>query len=64
MTARLLTDEQWNEIECFFPTYELSPKGGRPPAENQAVFTGILFVLKTGIAWEELPLERGCSHKT
>ena len=61
MTARLLTDELWNEIEGFFPTYKLSPKGGRPPAQNRTVFTCILFVLKTGIAWEDMPLELGCS---
>ena len=64
MTARLLTDELWNEIEGFFPTHELSPKGGRPPAQNRTVFTCILFVLKTGIAREDLPLELGCSYKT
>lgn len=64
MSARLLTDELWNEIEPFFPTYEPSPWGGRPPAHCRMVLTCILFVLKTGIAWEDLPLELGCSYKT
>jgi transposase len=64
MSARLLTDELWNEIKDFFPDYEPSPLGGRPPAETRAVLTCILFVLKTGIAWEDLPLELGCSYKT
>jgi transposase len=27
---------------------------------NRKVLTGILFVLKTGIAWETLPQEMGC----
>ncbi|WP_437185515.1 transposase [Planctomicrobium sp. SH668] len=64
MAGQLLSDDLWNEIESFFPTYEFSPKGGRPPAENRTVFTCVLFVLKTGIAWEDLPLELGCSYKT
>ena len=64
MSARLLTDELWNEIESLFPIYEPSPDGGRPPVENRVVLTCILFVLKTGIAWEDLPLEMGCSYKT
>lgn len=49
MATRLLSDELWNEIEPFFPTYEFSPKGGRPPAGNRTVFTCILFVLKRAL---------------
>jgi transposase len=64
MSTRLLTDELWNEIEPFFPKYEPSSLGGRPPADNRTVVTCVLFVLKTGIAWEDLPLEMGCSYKT
>jgi transposase len=36
------------------------PKGGRPRVNDRAAFTGILFVLKTGIPWEMLPQEMGC----
>jgi transposase len=64
MSTRVLSDELWNEIESFFPIYEPSPEGGRPPVPNRVVVTCILFVLKTGIAWEDLPLEIGCSYKT
>ena len=28
--------------------------------DDRAALTGILFVLKTGIQWEELPKEMGC----
>jgi transposase len=59
MASRLLTDELWNEIEGFFPERPVSPLGGRPAADNRTVLTSILFVLKTGIAWEDLPLELG-----
>lgn len=64
MSARLLTDELWNEIHSFFPVYRPAPQGGRPPIANRVVLTAILFVLKSGIAWEDLPLEIGCSYKT
>ncbi|KQP53617.1 hypothetical protein ASF41_23325 [Methylobacterium sp. Leaf111] len=36
------------------------PKGGRPPIENRAALTGILFVLRSGLPWEMLPAEMGC----
>ena len=65
MSSRLLPDELWNEIEPFLPKPEPpSREGGRPPVENRVVLTCILFVLKTGIAWEDLPIELGCSYKT
>jgi transposase len=65
MSSRLLPDELWNEIEQLFPEYEASPDGGRPPKGTRTVLTAILFVLKTGIAWEDLPQEAfGVSYKT
>lgn len=65
MSSRLLPDELWNEIEPFLPEPDPpSPEGGRTPIENRVVLTCILFVLKTGIAWEDLPIELGCSYKT
>jgi transposase len=34
---------------------------GRAPADtHRRALTGILFVLKTGIAWEDLPAEMNC----
>ena len=64
MAGKLLPDGLWNQISHLFPVRKRSPKGGRPPVENRTVLTAILFVLKTGIAWEDLPQELGCSYKT
>lgn len=64
MAGRLLTDELWNEIEPLFPTWQPSSKGGRPPIDNRTVFTCMLFMLKTGIGWRDLPTELGASEKT
>jgi transposase len=33
---------------------------GRKPVADRNALTGILFVLKTGIPWEDLPREMGC----
>jgi len=56
----LLPDELWALIEPLLPPQVPSKKGGRPPVNHRAALTGILFVLKTGIAWEDLPAEMGC----
>ena len=32
-----------------------NPKGGRPRADDRLVFEGILWVLKTGARWQDLP---------
>jgi len=64
MAGRLVPDELWAEIESLFPSYEPSSKGGRPPVDNRTVFTCLLFMLKTGIGWRDLPTELGASEKT
>jgi transposase len=33
---------------------------GRKPLDDRKALTGILFVLKTDIPWEDLPAEMGC----
>lgn len=61
MARPLLSDELWEILEPILPSPPTpGPKGGRPPVGNRATLTGILFVLKTGIPWEDLPCEMGC----
>jgi transposase len=60
MTKALVTDELWEVIEPLLPEEPPKPNGGRPRIDDRAVLTGILFVLKSGIPWEMLPLEMGC----
>lgn len=60
MAKPLLTDELWERIEPLLPPAKAKPKGGRPPVPNRRALTGILFVLRTGCAWEYLPQELGC----
>lgn len=60
MAKPLLPDGLWALIEPLLPEYEPSPKGGRPPITPRQALTGILFVLKTGLPWEDLPAEMNC----
>jgi len=61
MAKPLVSDELWAKVEPLLPALPPpNPKGGRPPVPHRACLTGILFVLKTGIAWEDLPQEMGC----
>src|SRR5690606_8991449 len=60
MRKQLVSDELWTIIEPLLPPEPPKPKGGRPRVPNRAVLTGIIFVLKSGIPWEMLPLEMGC----
>jgi transposase len=54
--ARLLTDEQWAVIEPLLPAPKVRPDGrGRPWRSNRECFEGIVWVLKTGARWRDLP---------
>jgi transposase len=62
MAKPLVSDALWEIIQPLLPP----PKPrrfrhpGRKPLEDRKALTGILFVLKTGIPWEDLPAEMGC----
>jgi transposase len=53
---RDLTDDQWEFIGPFLPELPRRKDGrGRPWRENRAVFNGILWILRTGAPWADLP---------
>ena len=54
-----LTDEQWARVEPLLPQPKVNRKGGRPWVKNRKVFEGILWVLRTGAPWSELPKQYG-----
>lgn len=65
MAKPLVTDELWERIEDLLPEpFTPGPKGGRPGSDNRLVLEGILFVLKTGIRWEDLPAQFEVSGMT
>jgi transposase len=49
----------WTRIEPLLPKHAVSPKGGRPRVSDEAALNGIIFVLRTGIPWEDLPQQMG-----
>jgi transposase len=58
----LVTDALWQRLQPLLPP---PPERhfrfpGRKPLDYRKILTGILFVLKTGIAWDDLPAELGC----
>jgi transposase len=43
----------------LLPVVAPSAKGGRPRLSDEQALDGIVFVLRTGIPWEDLPQELG-----
>src|SRR5436190_13639283 len=58
----LVTDALWERLQPLLPPPPARRFRfpGRKPLDYRKILTGILFVLKTGIAWDDLPAERGC----
>ena len=56
MVRHRLTDEQWNRIEDVFPAPATT---GRPRVDWRNVVDGILWLMRTGAAWRDLPEEFG-----
>lgn len=51
-----LTAEQWRLVEPYLPKLVRRADGrGRPWCDNRAVLNGILWVLRTGARWRDLP---------
>ncbi len=59
-----LNDEQWKVIEPLLPKHERRADGrGRPPKDEREVMNGILWILRSGARWQDLP-ERFPSYQT
>ena len=50
-----LNDSQWKLIEDLFPEPEMTSRGGRPPIPPRPCLEGILWILRTGARWRDLP---------
>lgn len=62
MGKPIIDDELWELIEPLLPPAK--PRRfrypGSLPVSDRAALTGIVFVLRTGIRWNDLLLEMGC----
>src|SRR5689334_15406295 len=51
-----LTDAQWSLLEPLIPRPKSGPgRRGRPAQDPRAVLNGILWILRTGAPWHDLP---------
>ncbi len=61
MARQTVTDELWKIVEPLIPEVKRRYRyPGRKRIPDRRALTGILFVLRTGIPWEDLPQEMGC----
>ena len=64
MKRELVPDGLWERVAPLLPRGRRG-RYGRPRRDDRACLRGIFFVLKTGIAWQDLPAEVfGCSGVT
>jgi len=50
-----LTDEQWSLIELLFDKADVVQTRGRPPRQAREVLNGVLWILRSGARWHDLP---------
>lgn len=56
-----LSDEEWAQLEPLLPPQR--PATGRPAHDHRTVLNGMIWILRTGAPWRDLP-ERYGSWKT
>jgi len=52
-----LNDEQWERLQPLLPAQK--PRTGRPNLDHRQVVNGILWILRTGAPWRDLPERYG-----
>lgn len=64
MAKQILPEALWDIIRPLLPPRPPRPRGGGAWLDDRAVITGILFVLRTGMSWQDLPAELGYGSGT
>jgi len=52
-----LTNAQWQRLEPLLPSQK--PKTGRPAVDHRRILNGMLWVLRTGAPWRDVPERYG-----
>ena len=61
MARELVDDELWEMVKPLLPAPPPRKNAaGRKRLDERRIFTGIVFILQTGLPWELLPKEMGC----
>ena len=53
--TRFINYDKWKLLKPLLPEPKPNRKGGRPPIDNRHVLEGIMWVLRTGARWQDLP---------
>lgn len=61
-----VSDQLWEQVEPLIPkkhrnrnkNYERKTGAGRKPIDPKVVFSGIVYVLRTGVQWKAAPKEK------
>lgn len=60
-----LTEEQWRWVEPLVPKPRVrKDRKGRPPTDRRQLLQGMLWILKTGARWQDLPRDRFPPYQT
>src|ERR1035441_5916591 len=55
-----ITDEQWKVVEAILPEDPVRDDGrGRPWSDRRKVLSGVLWILRTGAPWQDMPARYG-----
>jgi transposase len=53
-----ITDDEWDRIKDSLPSDKLIHQG-RPPKPNRQILNGIVWILRSGAPWRDLPERYG-----
>ena len=62
MDRRMLREDQWARLEALLPGKQGDP--GRTARDNRRFVEAVLWVMRTGSPWRDLPEELGHWHRT
>lgn len=62
MDRKMLRDEQWERIEQLLPGKASDP--GVTAKDNRRFVEAVLWIMRTGSPWRDLPAEFGHWHRT
>ena len=63
MAKQILPDGLWSIIQPLLPERPVQDRGGGRWLDDRTVLTGILFVLRTGMAWQDLACRDGLRER-
>ena len=56
-TQRVVSDLLWARVEPHLLVRPAQPKGGRPWVDDRECLEGILWVLRSGARWRDIPVD-------